>query len=91
MGFIVARELDKPFDLIIVRKIPIPMEPEAGFGAITFDGIKALNEPLLRQLGLTKEEIDECSSKVIEEIRRRMKKFRREKSFPDLKKRLSYL
>ncbi len=61
------------------------MEYEAGFEAITFDGIKSLNEPLVGQLGLTKEEIDEYSSKVIEKIRRRTGKLRREKPFPDLK------
>jgi len=85
VGFIIAKELDKPFELMIVRKIPIPMEPEAGFGAMSFDGIIVLNKPLVESLGLTKKEIDECSSQVLKEIKRRMDKFRGDKPFPDLK------
>jgi len=85
VGFTIAKEIEKPFDLIIVRKIPIPMEPEAGFGAMSFDGNIVLNETLVERLGLTKEEIDECSSQVLKEIRRRMDKFRGDKPFPDLK------
>ncbi|MCP8308214.1 MAG: phosphoribosyltransferase [archaeon] len=85
VGFTIAKEIKKPFDLIIVRKIPIPMEPEAGFGAMSFDGNIVLNETLVERLGLTKEEIDECSSQVLKEIRRRMDKFRGDKPFPDLK------
>ncbi|MGQ9469223.1 MAG: phosphoribosyltransferase [Nitrososphaerales archaeon] len=85
VGFTIAKEIDKPFDLIVVRKIPIPMEPEAGFGAMSFDGITVLNEPLLERLGLTKKEINECSSQVLKEIKRRMDKFRGDKPFPDLK------
>ncbi|MCP8309712.1 MAG: phosphoribosyltransferase, partial [archaeon] len=76
VGFIIAKEIKKPFDLMIVRKIPIPMEPEAGFGAMSFDGIIVLNKLLVERLGLTKEEIDECSSHVLKEIKRRMDKFR---------------
>lgn len=85
VGFIIAKELDKPFDLIIVRKIPIPMEPEAGFGAMSFDGIIVLNKPLVERLSLNKEEIDECSSQVLKEIERRKDKFRGDKPFPDLR------
>jgi len=85
VGFVIAKELDKPFDLIIVRKIPIPMEPEAGFGAMSFDGITVLNELLVKRLSLTKDEIDEGSSQALKEIKRRMDKFRGDKPFPDLK------
>ncbi|MCP8315323.1 MAG: phosphoribosyltransferase [archaeon] len=85
VGFIIAKEINKPFELMIVRKIPIPIEPEAGFGAMSFDGIIVLNKPLVERLGLTKEEIDECSSHVLKEIKRRMDKFRGDKPFPDLR------
>jgi len=88
VAFVVAEELRKPLDVIVVRKIPIPMEPEAGFGAISYDGIMVLNESLVERLGLTKKEIDECSSQVIKDIRSRMDKFRGCRPFPDLKDRV---
>ncbi len=85
VGSVIAKELDKPFDLIVVRKIPIPMEPESGYGALSFDGIIVLNEQLVESLGLTKKEIDEGSLQVSKEIKRRMDKFRGDKPLPDLK------
>jgi predicted phosphoribosyltransferase len=44
-------------DLIIVRKIQIPYNPEAGFGAMGPDGGIILNKILLDHLKLTEDEI----------------------------------
>jgi orotate phosphoribosyltransferase len=38
VGYVIAKELTVQLDLAIVRKIQIPWNPEAGFGAITWDG-----------------------------------------------------
>jgi predicted phosphoribosyltransferase len=38
VGYYVAAHLDLPLSIIIVRKLPLPMNPEAGFGAIAEDG-----------------------------------------------------
>jgi putative phosphoribosyl transferase len=38
VGFYVAKQLRLPLSLIIVRKLPMPDNPEAGFGAIAEDG-----------------------------------------------------
>lgn len=38
VGYEVAKALDADFDLLIVRKLPLPYNPEAGFGAIAEDG-----------------------------------------------------
>src|SRR3990172_1997605 len=53
----IANALDLPADLLIVRKIQIPLNPEAGFGAMSPDGEIILNEKLLHQLKLTEDEI----------------------------------
>ncbi|MEM2897137.1 MAG: phosphoribosyltransferase, partial [Candidatus Bathyarchaeia archaeon] len=57
VGVAISNELRLTLDLIVVRKIPIPGNPEAGFGAIAPDGSIVLNEPLVNALGLTEEEI----------------------------------
>lgn len=72
----VAQSLGSPLDLVIPRKIPIPGNPEAGFGAITEDGSIVLNEPMVRQLGLTRAQINCQAGKVRAEIRRRSAVFR---------------
>jgi len=85
VGYIVAKELGAPMDLIVVRKIQIPWNTEAGFGAITWDGKIALNEDLVEQLNLTKEEIETSILSTKRNIQERLRKFRGDKPMPILK------
>ena len=85
VAFIVAQRLKIPLDLAITRKLHVPWNREAGFGATSWNGTMFLNEPLIASLGLTRDDIDSCVVEEKEVIRRRMKKFRGDKPFPDLK------
>jgi len=85
VGLQVAKRLKAQFDVIIPRKIPIPWNPEAGFGAITDDGTMVLNKPMVRSLGLTQEEIEKAADEVRREIARRTKEFRGESPPPDIR------
>jgi putative phosphoribosyl transferase len=67
------------------RKLPIPSDPEAGFGAIAPDGTVVLNEDMVRYLGLSKKEIDQISISVLSEVRRRVREYRGDRPLPDLK------
>lgn len=84
VGWVVSSMLRRPMDVIIVRKVPIPFEPEAGFGAVGFDGTRVLNEALVGQLGLSEGEINDSVSLVVKEIERRMREFRGDEPFPSL-------
>ena len=88
VGLKISQHLELPFDLVISRKIPIPGNPEAGFGAVSFEGSLFLNEPLVREIRLTQEEIRELSIPVLEEIQHRNAIFRGGRSFPDLRGRI---
>ena len=55
MGYALAKEIAVPMDIVVVRKIQIPWNTEAGFGAITWDGKIVLNQALFEQLNLTEE------------------------------------
>ena len=76
VGYEISRKLDLPMDLVIVRKLQIPWDPEAGFGAISSDGEIVLNERLVDYLGLSEEVIEEIARKTLRIIRDRFKKFR---------------
>jgi len=76
VGIEVAAALGCDLDIIVPRKIPIPGNSEAGYGAVTEDGVTVLNEPLVRELQLTDDEIREQAQRVKEEIRRRQVVFR---------------
>jgi predicted phosphoribosyltransferase len=85
VGYAVAKKLGIPMDVMVIRKVQIPWNTEAGFGALTWDGETVLNESLVEQLGLTREEIEESISKTRRIIRERLSKFRGDKPMPDLK------
>lgn len=63
-------------DIIVPRKIPIPFNTEAGYGAVTEDGVIVLNDQLVQQLQLTESEIESHARKVMAEIKRRQEVFR---------------
>lgn len=75
VGYAVAKQLGIPLDVMLVRKIPIPWEPEAGFGSVTFDGSIFLNERLVRSLGLAKGEISKCIQTAKKGLQERTRKF----------------
>jgi predicted phosphoribosyltransferase len=85
IAFIISKRLKIPLDLVVTRKIHVPWNKEAGFGAISWNGSVIINEPLAARLGLAKEDIDRCVVEEKEVIRRRLKMFRGDRPFPDLK------
>ncbi|NPA49550.1 MAG: phosphoribosyltransferase [Thermodesulfobacteria bacterium] len=84
VGLVIAKELRLPFDLLIVRKIHFPDNPEAGFGAITFDGEVLLNEELVAYAGLDESTIERQIALEKKDLAERERLFRRGKPFPDL-------
>lgn len=72
----VAGGIRADLDIIIPRKIPIPSEPEAGYGAVTEDGTVVLNERLVQQVGLSRDQINQQAEQVRREIERRSSVYR---------------
>ena len=48
----VASHLHAPLDVVLVRKLGHPAQPELGLGALGEDGVRVLNEPLLARLAV---------------------------------------
>lgn len=80
----IAGALRCPVDLVIVRKLQIPGNTEAGFGAMTPAGDVFLNEPLLDRLGLSGEEIARQRETVRAELTKRDRGLRDGRPLPDL-------
>jgi len=91
VGYAVAQELRIPMDVIVVRKVQIPWNTEPGFGALTWDGDTVLNETLVAQLGLSKEDIEESIQKTKRTIQERLNKFRQKKPMPELRDKIVIL
>jgi predicted phosphoribosyltransferase len=84
VAFEIAQSLNLPMDLILVRKVQIPWNTEAGFGALNPDGEVILNKELLNMLNLSNGEIDSQVKKTRGVLDRRNEIFRRGKPFPDI-------
>ncbi|MFX1363973.1 MAG: phosphoribosyltransferase [Promethearchaeota archaeon] len=61
------------YDILIVRKIKIPYNTEAGFGAVTTDGTVLINDLLLAKLNLSEKEIQDSINLTKREISDRLK------------------
>ncbi|MFX1288321.1 MAG: phosphoribosyltransferase [Promethearchaeota archaeon] len=68
-----CNELSVGFDVLIVRKIKIPYNTEAGFGSVTTDGTILINEALLSQLNLSESSIKSSIETTKREISERIK------------------
>jgi predicted phosphoribosyltransferase len=88
---VIARELDLPLDVVVVSKITLPWNTEAGYGAVAFDGTVLLNERLLLRLGLSEEEIQEGIERTSSKVARRVTGLRGERPFPDLRRQSAIL
>jgi putative phosphoribosyl transferase len=83
VGVEIARALRAPFSLMVVRKIQIPGNTEAGFGAVTFDGHVLINEHLRSVLGLSEEEVDTAIAATRRNITERVARYMSGRPFPD--------
>lgn len=84
----IAKAIMLPLDLIIVRKVQIPHNPEAGFGAVGPDSKVLLNEELLRSLDLSEKEVEQQIQMTMNIIKRRNELFRKGLPFPLVKNRV---
>jgi putative phosphoribosyl transferase len=84
----IAKSLDLALDLVIVRKIQIPYNPEAGFGAVGPSGEVSLNNDLVSRLLLNEKEIERQIQNTKETITSRNKLFREGLPFPILRERV---
>jgi len=83
VGYRVAKALDVDFSLVIVRKLPFPDNPEAGFGAIAEDGSAIIIDRAA--YSLPRDIIERIVEFVREEVERRIQVLRRGNSLPNLK------
>lgn len=84
VGLAIAEKLELELDLILVRKVQIPWNTEAGFAAVNMDSDLFINEHLLSMLNLSEEQVQRQVQKTMTTIERRNIKFRRNKAFPEV-------
>lgn len=72
----VARSLRAPLDVLMVRKLGAPGQPELAIGAIGEGGVRVLNEGLIRGLMIEARDIDRIAAVEDKELQRRLSAYR---------------
>lgn len=76
VGFEVAQMLPADLDVFLVRKLGVPGHEELAMGAIAGGGIRVLNEPLIRELGISDALVERITALEQDEILRREHRYR---------------
>lgn len=84
-GYEVASYLKCPLDVIIIRKLGFPGQPELAIGAVSETGTVVLNESIISDYGVPEEYIEGEISSQKAVIERRVNLYRKRQGIPDLK------
>jgi putative phosphoribosyl transferase len=76
----VASALEAPLDVILVRKLGVPFQPELGMGAIGEDDVRVINPEVMWETGVSSSELPEVERRERVELARRAERFRRGRS-----------
>jgi putative phosphoribosyl transferase len=85
VGYEIAKALNLPLDIVIPRKIGAPENPELAIGAVAEDGTAILDNQLIKYLGVSQEYVNIEIEHQKQEIQRRLKLYRQDVSYPNLK------
>jgi putative phosphoribosyl transferase len=76
VGYEVARELQAPLDVFVVRKLGTPGQEELAMGALAPGGITVLNQQVIQALGIPQQTIDAVVAREERELERREREYR---------------
>ncbi|MFN2485326.1 MAG: phosphoribosyltransferase [Acidimicrobiia bacterium] len=80
----VAKALDAPLDVILVRKLGVRYQPELAMGAIGEGGVRLLDAAMVRRAGLSQRDIDVVEERELANLDRAALRFRGENPPLDL-------
>lgn len=85
VAYEVAKALNAPLDIFLVRKLGVPGYSELAMGAIASGGVSVLNEDIVDYLGIPSEVIDRIAADELKELERRERAYRGHRAEPDVK------
>jgi putative phosphoribosyl transferase len=85
VAYEVAKALNAPLDICLVRKLGVPGHKELAMGAIGSDGVRVLNYDVVSWLGISGKTIDEVAARELRELQRRDRAYRGDRPLPTVK------
>jgi putative phosphoribosyl transferase len=77
VGLEVARALGAPLDVIVVRKLGVPFQPELGMGAVGEDGVRVINREVVRLARVPADELAAVQAREQAQVDARAARYRR--------------
>ncbi|RTZ78728.1 MAG: phosphoribosyltransferase [Gammaproteobacteria bacterium] len=84
VGYEVAKALGADLDILLVRKLGTPGQPELAMGAIASGGIEVINPRIVQALGISERQIQEVAREEYAELQRREAAYRGDRPFPEI-------
>jgi predicted phosphoribosyltransferase len=84
VAYQVAAALGAPLDVFLVRKLGVPRREELAMGAIAGGGVVAINDDVVRGLGIAPEAIQCVAEREGRELLRRERAYREGRPFPEI-------
>ncbi|HLO84668.1 MAG TPA: phosphoribosyltransferase [Nostocaceae cyanobacterium] len=81
----IAQALNAPLDVLVVRKLGVPHQPELAMGAICSGGVRIINQQIIIQADVSDEAIARVAVQEGRELERREKLYRGDRPFPDIR------
>jgi putative phosphoribosyl transferase len=79
VAYEVAKELEAPLDVFIVRKLGVPGHEELAMGAIASGGVRVLNDEVVKGVNVSEDDVDRVATKEQQELERRESAYRGER------------
>lgn len=76
VAFEIARELNVPLDVFVVRKLGVPGYPEYAMGAIASGGVEVMHDQVVHSLSIPTSVINEVVAEELRELERREQVYR---------------
>ncbi|YAF97839.1 MAG: phosphoribosyltransferase [Nodularia sp. CChRGM 3473] len=95
VAYEVAKALDAPLDICLVRKLGVPGHEELALGALAklpgtefaSGGVEVLNPDVIKLLGIDRKTIEEVAAQEFQELQRRDRAYRGDRPQPEIKNR----
>jgi putative phosphoribosyl transferase len=85
VAYEVARALNAPLDIFLVRKLGVPGHEELAMGAIASGGVRVLNEDMVHHLRIPDEAIEKVAGREQRELERREHEYRGDRPAPEVR------
>jgi putative phosphoribosyl transferase len=84
VGYEVARQLNAPLDVMLVRKLGVPGHEELAMGAIASGGVRILSDEVIKAFGIPERIVAGVAAEETEELQRRERLYRGDRPPPEI-------